>query len=91
MADGCYPIRVLRLTFMVSLLLSGPVAYGVALIGFHVNSSFTPGFVVAGLFMLTCLVSFIALAVWPCPQCHRRFVRFNAFWPRSCSHCGQAC
>jgi len=91
MTDGCKPIRILRTTFLLSLLLCGPVVYGVFLIGFHVSRSFTAGFVLAGLFMVTCLVSFIALAIWPCPQCHRRFVRFNAFWPRRCSHCGQGC
>ncbi len=90
-ANGCKPIRILRVITISALLLCAPVGYVVALIGLHLSKSFVPGFVVAGLLMLTYLVSFIAGAVWPCPQCHKRFVRLNAFWPRSCSHCGQPC
>lgn len=91
MTNACKPIRILRVIAISALLLCAPVAYAVALIGFHLTGSFVPGFIVGGLLMLTYLASFAALAVWPCPQCHKRFVRFNAFWPRSCSHCGQTC
>jgi hypothetical protein len=91
MTSGCKSIRILRVTFITSLLLSGPITYAAALIGFHLSGSFMSGFVVGGLIMLVCLGSFVSLAVWPCPGCHKRFVRFNAFWPRKCSHCGQAC
>jgi hypothetical protein len=91
MANGCKSIRILRMTTTLALLFCVPLGYAAALIGFHLSGSFILGFVVAGFLMLTYLVSFVALAVWPCPQCHKRFVRFNALWPRTCAHCGKPC
>jgi ABC-type xylose transport system permease subunit len=91
MANGCKPIRTLRVITISALLLCGPIGFAFAYVGYWLAKSFVPGFIAAGLLMLTYLVSFIMVAVWPCPQCHKRFVRFNAFWPRSCSHCGQGC
>jgi hypothetical protein len=61
MANGCKPIRTLRVIFVASLLLSGPVAYAVAILGYHVSRTFVPGFVVAGLLMLACLVPSLRL------------------------------
>jgi hypothetical protein len=91
MHNGCRPIRILRVVTISALLLCIPVGYAFALVGFWLARSFVAGFAAGGVLILTFVVSFIALAVWPCPQCHKRFVRFNAFWPRSCSHCGQGC
>jgi hypothetical protein len=91
MSNGCKPIRVLRVITLSALLLCAPVGFAFALIGYRLARSFTAGFIATGLLMLTYLFSFVAIAVWPCPQCHRRFVRFNAFWPRACSHCGTRC
>ncbi len=91
MVDGCRPIRILRMLTVSALLLTGPIGYAVGYVGYRLARSFVPGFAVGALLMLTYLVSFIAVALWHCPQCHKRFVRFNAFWPRRCSRCGFSC
>jgi membrane protein YdbS with pleckstrin-like domain len=91
MANGCKPIRILRVITISALLLCAPIGFAFMYVGYWLARSFVPGFIAAGLLMLTYAVSFIMVAVWPCPQCHKRFVRFNAFWPRRCSHCGQEC
>lgn len=90
-AITCQPIRILRLITMSTLLLCAPLGYAFAFAGYRLARSFTPGFVCGGVLALACLVSFVATAVWPCPHCHKRFVRLNAFWPRRCSHCGFVC
>lgn len=90
-AYGCKPIRILRVVTISALMLCAPIGYAFAFAGYRFANSFVPGFAAGGLLALTYLVSFIAVAVWPCPHCHKRFVRFNAFWPRRCTHCGFAC
>ena len=67
MVNGCKPIRVLRMITVSALVLSAPVGFAFAFIGYRLAKSFIPGFAAAGLLMLTYLVSFAAMSVWPCP------------------------
>ena len=91
MATPCRPIRILRAIFLSALLLAIPLGTLAAVIGNYLIRSFTPAFIVDGVLMATYFVSSVALAFWPCPQCHKRFVRFNIFWPRRCARCGHPC
>jgi hypothetical protein len=88
---GCRPIRILRWALLLTLILFVPVGFGISVLSYRLTGSFNLAFVAAGFMSAVFLIAFIAQAVWPCPRCGRRFVHYNAFWPRKCQYCSFQC
>ena len=89
--DDCRPIRVLRWTIVLALLLFVPAGMGTSVLNYRLTGSYKLGFVVGGFISAVLLAAFVTLALWRCPRCQRRFVHLNAFWPTKCHHCGLHC
>lgn len=84
-------VRRVRLAAVLLFLLWIPVIFPVLWLGLKLTGSATPGLVAGGLWLLAFASCGIALAVLRCPQCGKRFVRFNWIYPRHCARCGFRC
>ena len=86
--------RYRRVRNLYFLLLIGyvPVCLGFeALVSAALKTS-TPGFVFAGLWMVTILIVGVRLSSWRCPRCEKCFAGTwwcnKGFLARKCVHCG---
>lgn len=84
--------RRARNAFLLVFLTYVPVCFGVGVISVKLLGIFTPGFVVAAIWMILFLFNGIRLSTWRCPRCGKWFSAtwwYNlGFLARRCVHCG---
>jgi hypothetical protein len=84
----------IRNTFLLVFMTYVPVCFAVGVASLKLLGTFTPGFVVAGLWMILFLFNGVRLNTWPCPRCGEWFSGtwwYNlGFLARRCVHCGLA-
>jgi hypothetical protein len=84
--------RRARNTFLLLFVLYVPVCGGIGVASIKLFHTFTPGFVVAFLWMAMLVVSSTRVNLWRCPNCAKWFSGtwwYNlGFLARRCVHCG---
>ena len=82
----------IRNMFFLVFVTYVPVSFAVGVVSAKLLGTFTPGFVVAGLWMILFLFNGIRLNTWRCPHCGEWFSGtwwYNlGFLARRCVHCG---
>jgi hypothetical protein len=84
-------LRRVRLATLALFLLWIPIVFPILVLGMMLTGSTLPGLVVGALWMLAFAACGVALALTRCPQCGRRFVKYNWIYPRHCARCGYRC
>lgn len=86
----CIELKRLRRALLILLLGFVPAMVAVGAIDMAVLKNFNLAFVLAGLWGLLYLAVFAKLALYSCPNCHKRFHRYVP-WSRRCARCGFDC